>query len=148
MTMLPKLTASLLLGAAATFAPAGFAAEVVEVTTVNPNPTLAEYYYAPAPATTHYYTPTVTEVYEAPRVTVIAPPLTEDEAITEDVMDVLAHDRRLSGRIGVETHRNTVTLSGRVLSSRQIDLAESDARSVPGVRDVNNELRPLVGGMR
>lgn len=159
-----KLTASFVLAAAGFAAPA-LGAEIVQVYTV---PATTTYYYS-EPATTYYYTyttPTVTETYTAPSMTyttpsvtyttptvtetiiVTTPSLTEDQAITRDVVDVLAADPRLSGRIGVETRRNAVTLSGQVNSSRQIDIASRDAYGVPGVREVNNELRPRVGGLR
>ena len=72
---------------------------------------------------------------------------TEDEAITNDVVASLASDPRLDdGLIGVETFRNEVTLTGRVGALRHVDIAESRAAEVPGVREVHNHLRP--GGMR
>lgn len=121
---------------------------------------LARYYYSDSTPTYYYTAPVydpaprsydpapVTVVYEAPPITVTAPRLTEDEAITRDVVDTIASDPRISGRIGVETRRNTVALSGVVTSSRQADLAARDAQSVPGVWEVNNGLRTRVGGTR
>ena len=110
--------------------------------------------FADEVVTTYYYTPSLAEIYApAPepvlveeRITVIAPSLTEDQAITRDVVDTLAYDSRLSGRIGVETRNNTVELSGRVATPGQVRIAERDAKSVPGVREVRNSIRPSVGG--
>jgi hypothetical protein len=128
-------------------------AAVVETTT---------YYYTPAPVTTYYYTPpsttyytppltsyyepTVIEVRTEPAITVEAPLLTEDQAITADVVDRLAGDPWLSGRIGVETRNNDVTLSGTVTTPGQVRRAINDTKTVAGVRTVNNELRSRVGG--
>ena len=83
--------------------------------------------------------------YVGPQVDVTAPRATQDQLITYDVADRIAADPNISGRVGVETYRNDVTLTGRVTSPAQVDRAASDARSVPGVREVNNELRARVG---
>jgi hypothetical protein len=129
-------------------------AEVIEIA-----PATTTYYYVPAPTTadsrTYYYvtegpryvyTPTVTEVvYEAPVITVEAPRLTGDQRITSDVVDSLASDPYLSGRIGVQTRDRDVNLSGSVGTPGQIRRAVRDARSVPGVDHVSSELRPRVG---
>jgi osmotically-inducible protein OsmY len=39
-----------------------------------------------------------------------------------------------------------VELSGRVATPGQVRIAERDAKSVPGVREVQNSIRPSVGG--
>jgi hypothetical protein len=120
------------------------------------SPPTTTYYYT-APTTTYYYsTPSLTEIYTPTyrptvievdeRVVVTAPSLTQDEAITRDVVDTLVADSRLGGRIGVETRNNTVELSGRVTTPGQARIAERDARSVPGVREVQSQLRSSVGG--
>ena len=83
--------------------------------------------------------------YVAPQIDVTAPRASEDQLITYDVADRIAADPNISGRVGVETYRNDVTLTGRVTSPAQADRAATDARSVPGVREVNNELRSRVG---
>jgi hypothetical protein len=148
MTPRRMIPAALLLASVAA-APA-FAEEVIVYTT----PATTTYYYT-QPATTYYYTPSLAEIYtpttievveERPRVIVTAPALTEDEAINRDVVDTLASNPRLSGRIGVETRNNTVELSGRVATPGQVRIAERDAKSVPGVREVQSQLRPSVGG--
>ena len=114
------------------------------------------YYYAPDPTT--YYTPPLTSyyeqpvvttrVYEASRVEVEAPRYNTDQRITHDVVDVLAGDPRLSGKIGVVTDNRTMHLTGRVSTPGQADIASRDAASVDGVREVRNELRTRVGGSR
>ena len=131
-------------------------AAVVETTTYYYTPApVTTYYYTPPPATTYYYTPpattyyyqpTVIEVRTEPAITVEAPLLTEDQAITADVVDRIAGDPWISGRIGVETRNNDVTLSGTVTTPGQVRRAINDTRTVPGVRTVNNELRSRVGG--
>jgi hypothetical protein len=102
------------------------------------------YYYTPPSTTTYYYT---TTDYSAPPITVEAPYLTEDQRITSDVVGAIAANPRVSGRIGVETRDNEVTLSGYTPTPGQARHAERDARRVDGVRHVNNEIRPRVGGM-
>jgi len=126
-------------------------AAVVETTTYYYTPApVTTYYYTSPPATTYYYPrtyePTVIEVRTEPAITVEAPLLTEDQAINADVVDRLAGDPWLSGRIGVETRNNDVTLSGTVTTPGQVRRAINDTRTVPGVRSVNNELRSRVGG--
>ena len=117
------------------------------------------YYYAPDPApaqpvqtpplTYYYEQPVTTRIVEARRVEVEAPRYRNDDArITDDVVDVLATNPRLSGNIGVYTDDRTVHLTGRVTTPGQADLASRDAMSVDGVREVRNELRTRVGGSR
>ena len=72
--------------------------------------------------------------------------LTQDERIELDVMDRLASNRRLSGKIGVESRGAVVRLTGWTRTVGQARRAERDARSVPSVRQVRNEIRPRVGG--
>lgn len=110
-------------------------------------PSLSNMELTPAPA------PTVTYVDPGPaqaareeilgreEITITAPRLTEDQRITEDVVDRIASDPKITGQVGVETYRNTVRLTGKVRSPQQVDQAATDARSVPGVREVNNEIR-------
>lgn len=45
----------------------------------------------------------------------------EDEFITDDVVKALASEPRISGKIGVETYRRVVTLTGRVSTQGQVD---------------------------
>ena len=99
--------------------------------------------YEPAPA------PVVTPAplaYQEPAITITKPRITEDQRIQADVMDVLARNENLSGKIGVESVDRVVTLSGYTLTSGQAYRAGRYARSVEGVRYVRNEIRPRVGG--
>ena len=73
--------------------------------------------------------------------------LSEDERIQSVVMDALAHDARLSGKIGVESHASVVRLTGWTRTVGQAERAGRMARGVTGVRYVENLIRPRVGGM-
>ena len=169
--MTRRLKSLALAGLVAAALPAA-AADVIETTryyVVPANTETQSYYYVPANSETqsYYYVPSngdsrtyyyvtegptyvrqvpVTEVvYTEPAITVEAPRLTEDERITNDVVDVLASDPYLSGRIGVETYDRDVTLSGSVTTPGQIRRAVRGAQSVAGVDHVTSELRPKVG---
>lgn len=98
-----------------------------------------------APVTTYTDTTPEPVTYVSPPVVVEAPRRTEDQLINDEVVDRIASDPRISGQVGVETWRSNVTLSGRVGTQRQVEIAERDARSVSGVREVNNALRARVG---
>jgi hypothetical protein len=120
---------------------------VEPVTTTYVTPTTRTYYYSePASTTTYYYTtpaPSLSDVYyqSSSSIVVEAPPLSADQAITSDVVDRIASNPKISGRVGVETYDGNVELTGRVTNPRQSELAERDARSVDGVRSVNNDIR-------
>ena len=164
-----KMTALALAIGAACAAPAF--ADVVEVYTI---PTGRDVYYAPSttttyvpapsgnyyyvpetryyytePATTYYYTQpatTTTYVYTEPAITVEAPRYyNDDQRITADVVDAIASDGRIRGDIGVSTYRNNVELTGRVTTHGQRDLAARAAKSVDGVSEVQNLIKPRVG---
>ena len=85
------------------------------------------------------------EHYALPSVTVTAPRPSEDELLRNAVVDRLASDSRLAGRIGVESYRHVVSLTGRVTTTAQMERAETIARGVEGVRDVTNLLTARVG---
>lgn len=166
----PNLLASLVAAAVASTAAPALAAQVIEtynlepVTTTYVAPATTYYYVAPARTEPYYNAPLRTgtystqpgirEVYEAPAsyytrpgvreapaIIVEAPTLTRDQAINDDVVDRLASNPKLSGRIGVDTYDRNVELTGVVTNPRQAELAERDARGIAGVRDVQNELR-------
>jgi len=100
--------------------------------------------YVP-PTTYYYYTaPSTTTVYEEPPIVVTAP-RNEDVRINQDVVDTLATDPRLSGKVGVETRDREVELSGIVTNDGQAMRAERDAMSVDGVRNVQNNLTTRIG---
>ena len=73
--------------------------------------------------------------------------LTEDERIQSVVMDMIARESRLTGKIGVESHDAVVRLTGYTSTVGQAERAGRIARGVTGVRYVENLIRPRVGGM-
>jgi len=72
--------------------------------------------------------------------------LSNDERIQAQVIDKLAANPRLSGKIGVESHEAVVTLTGYTLTAGQAYRAGREAGSVTGVKYVQNEIRPRIGG--
>jgi len=166
MSIRRKLAASLLAGTAGALALPVAATEVIEIAT----PATTRYYVAPAttyyapatttyyapatttyyytePARTYYYEPATTVTYVEPSITVTEQRLPEDVRITNNVIDAIADDPYISGRIAVETYDNDVTLSGSTTTPGQARRAARNAYGVAGVRSVSNELRPRVGGM-
>ena len=79
-----------------------------------------------------------------PSLTIMEQRLT-DERIQAAVMNVIAGNRNLSGRVVVESKDQVVNLSGHLMTSGQVHRAGRDAGKVTGVRYVVNEIRPLVG---
>ena len=147
MTARPKRLAMLICAGLLAATPA-LATTYYYIPSTSPQPDTRTYYYVTEGPQYVYVAPepTVTEViYEAPAITVEAPRLTEDQAITNDVVDTLANDPWLSGRIGVETRDRDVNLTGTVGTPGQIRRAVRGAKSVPGVDHVTSELRPRVG---
>jgi hypothetical protein len=69
-----------------------------------------------------------------------------DYLINRDVADNLAADPSLRGHIETQAYRGVVTLGGRVTTPGMVDRAQRDAMGVDGVRDVENLIRPVVGG--
>lgn len=110
-------------------------------------------YYYEAPAVTYVQpAPTITYVEPAPvapqpAIIVTAPrDADEDYLINSGVADTIAADPSIRGHVETQTWRNKVTLGGRVTTPGMVDRVERDARSVDGVRDVENLVRPMVGG--
>ena len=89
----------------------------------------------------------VAQVPVEPAITIEKPRLTVDQRIQADVMEVLANNPTLSGKIGVVSDDSVVTLTGYTLTSGQAWRAGRDAGRVQGVRHVVNEIRPRVGGI-
>jgi hypothetical protein len=81
-----------------------------------------------------------------PPITVETQRLSEDQRIQMQVMDKLASNQHLSGKIGVEANDAVVRLSGYTSTVGQAWRAGRDAGSIVGVRYVQNEIRPRVGG--
>jgi hypothetical protein len=96
-----------------------------------------------APAATN---DTVKPPYAEPPINVTISPEDRDTLINKDVVDALSNDSRLSGKIGVETYRQVVTLTGRVSNPMQVERAGEIARGVTDVNDVQNLVRARVGG--
>jgi hypothetical protein len=151
-----KLRASLAAAALAAAVPA-VAAEAVTIYTVPSTAVPATTYYAPATSNTYYYVPSTDTYYVVPAtndvvyteapIAVYADRATNDELITDDVGFAIASDPRISGTIGIDTFNSDVTLTGRVGTRGQKDLAEQDAKGVDGVYDVDNQLHARVGEM-
>ena len=83
--------------------------------------------------------------YVGPATVVTANRSAEDQAITVAVIDRIAADPLISGRVGVDTQRSVVTLSGRVATPVQADRAARHAMRTMGVREVDNQLRSHAG---
>ena len=81
-----------------------------------------------------------------PSITVEERRLGNDERIQLTVMDLLRNNDRLTGKIGVESNDSVVRLSGWTMTAGQARRAGQAAYSVQGVRHVDNEIRPRIGG--
>jgi osmotically-inducible protein OsmY len=68
-----------------------------------------------------------------------------DQRIQADVMNVLARNPHLTGRVSVESRDQVVNLSGYLATQGQVLRAGRVAGGVQGVRHVVNEIRPRVG---
>ena len=90
--------------------------------------------------------PVVEHSVAQPAITVEDRRMSEDERIQSLVMDRIASNRNLSGKIGVESHDSVVRLSGYTLTAGQAYRAGREAGSVVGVKYVQNEIRPRIGG--
>jgi hyperosmotically inducible periplasmic protein len=99
-----------------------------------------------APAEPSAPAPAVRASAPQPPVIVEERHLTLDERIQADVMDKLAAAPHISGKIGVESHDAIVRLTGYTLTAGQAYRAGRYAGSVIGVRFVQNEIRPRIGG--
>lgn len=159
MTFRPKIRNAALVGAFAaltasawatneamsnsTYVPAPSSAVEVPVPVVTVNDSLTANESVVQPNDVQYVSaPAATQ----PAITVEQRRLSEDERIQATVMDKLANNSRLSGKIGVTSKDSVVTLSGYTRTAGQAWHAERDARSVVGVKYVQNEIRPRVGG--
>lgn len=72
--------------------------------------------------------------------------LSEDERIQASVMEKLASNTRLTGKIGVQSLDSVVTLTGYTSTVGQANRAGNEARRVIGVKYVQNMIRARVGG--
>ena len=98
------------------------------------------------PVRTETHTYVQRESVAQPPIAVETKRLSDDERIQLAVMDVLAANQHLSGKISVQSNDRIVKLSGWTRTSGQAWQAERDARRVEGVRYIQNEIRPRIGG--
>jgi len=80
-----------------------------------------------------------------PSITVTEQRLTLDQRIQTDVMNLLARNPDLIGKVGVETKEQVVNLSGNLATPGQVWRVGRDVSRVQGVKYVVNEIRPRVG---
>ncbi len=159
-----KLAISLSIAVAGAFAGPALADQVIEVYTA---PATQDYYYVPSISDSYVISPTddyhaplasdayvvpvpqdyttTTVYYDEPPIVVTAPRPSDDAVIASEVVDRIASDPYVEGNIGVDSFRGRVDLTGRVATTNQVERAETDARGVDGVVDVNNYLRARVG---
>lgn len=97
-----------------------------------------------SPSETVVIVPVAAPVIE-PGIVVQERRMTADERIQAQVMDTLATSN-ISGKIGVESNNSVVTLSGWTTTAMQADRASRYARGVVGVKYVENQIRPRIGG--
>ena len=90
--------------------------------------------------------PVVERPTAQPPVTVEQRRLTLDERIQGNVIDAIYSMPNVSGKIGVESHNAVVTLSGYTMTAGQAWRAARTAGSIDGVRYVQNDIRPRLGG--
>jgi len=104
---------------------------------------------APVLAAEHFYAkPTKVALHSSEPPIVVTATRPTDDQINGEVVDALAGDDRLAGRIGVQTLDGDVELSGIVTTAGQSRQAERDAKSVRGVHSVSNKLSTRMGGGR
>jgi hypothetical protein len=119
-------------------------------TLVCQSPTTTAYVWDPVSGTYVERIVTYAPVYEpvttSQTIIVTAPrDASEDYLINNDVANTIADDATIRGHVETQTFRNAVTLGGRVETPGMVDRVEQDARSVDGVSDVENRVRPMVG---
>ena len=90
--------------------------------------------------------PVVEQSVVQPSLTIEDRRMTEDQRLQALVMDKLGAATNISGKIGVESNQQVVTLSGYTVTAAQGQRAGRLAGSVEGVKSVNNEIRARIGG--
>lgn len=90
-----------------------------------PEPANQAYVPAPAPLRAR---PVAATADTTSTTTIYGERRTEDQFITDDVVKALAAEPRISGKVGVDTYRRVVTLTGRVSTQGQVDRITSVAR--------------------
>ena len=77
--------------------------------------------------------------------TVTAQRRTSDELITDDVVKSIQGERNISGKIGVDTYRRVVTLTGRVSTQGQVDrVGRAAMRVVDRDVEIRNHVRSML----
>ena len=102
------------------------------------------YSYVVSDATPVVIAPAATPVSEP--ITIEQRRLTLDERIQSGVMDAIYNAPNLGGQIGVESNDARVTLTGWTPTAGQARRAAMYAQGVDGVREVQNLIRPRIGG--
>jgi len=113
--------------------------------TLSPNESIVATEETPL-AKTEAPLPVVEREVTQPAITVEERRLSNDERIQLTVMDLLRNNGQLSGKIGVESHDAVVRLSGWTTTAGQARRAGQAAGRVQGVKYVENEIRPRIGG--
>ena len=127
-------------GTTTTLAPAQPVVVHETVVTDEPAPVVSE----PAPATRGVVI--AEDRVTQPPITVEQRRLSLDERIQSDVMDAVLRTPNITGKIGVESSNAIVTLTGWTNTSGQAFRAGRSAQGVQGVKYVDNQIRPRVGG--
>jgi hypothetical protein len=153
MNIRPKIRNAALVGALAAVAATAWATNESTSADYGPvNPVAVETSEVLLPGETvvttseHLYVPVVDQSVSQPGITIEERRLSEDERIQAAVMDKLASNSRLSGKIGVESRDAVVTLTGYTSTAGQAYRAGREAHGVMGVKYVQNEIRPRIGG--
>jgi hypothetical protein len=101
---------------------------------------------APAPVAAPPVVSVADREIAQPGITVEQQRLTEDERLQAIVMDRIAVMHNISGKISVQSKDSVVTLSGYTVTAGQAYRAAREASSVVGVKYVQNDIRPRIGG--
>lgn len=117
-----------------------------EEATANPDavvmstePEPASQAYAPAPAP--LARPVAATADMTSTTTIYGERRTEDQFITDDVVKALAAEPRISGKVGVDTYRRVVTLTGRVSTQGQVDrITQVARRAVDRDVEIHNQV--------
>ena len=113
---------------------------------VEPNETVIATDTALAPPPAEPVAPATQRVAAEPPVVVQEKAMTLDERIQANVQDRIASMQNVSGKVGVTTQDQVVTLTGLVTTGGQAYRIGKVAYSVDGVRRVDNQIRAKIGG--
>jgi len=124
---------------------------VAPIESLSPSESVVSPSEAPAPAApvadrSMPQTPVAAADISQPGITIEERRLTVDQRIQADVMERIAGMQNVSGKIGVESNEAVVTLTGYTSTAGQAYRVGREARAVIGVRYVDNQIRPRIGG--